>query len=82
MNENGTLQPLPLMKYNITRISKENGLVMVKSYSFRIKMVSRQSLNLADRITSANKLKEEISYGLIFMGLVGIEDPPRKILTM
>ena len=79
MNENGTLQPLTTdeIQYykDIQRKWSSDGKRVIL---FASKMVSRQSLNLADRITSANKLKEEISYGLIFMGLVGIEDPPRK----
>ncbi|KAI5950947.1 hypothetical protein KGF54_004021 [Candida jiufengensis] len=42
------------------------------------KLIAKESINLFDRNLSANFMKEEIESGLIFMGLVAIEDPPRR----
>ncbi|KAL6454748.1 ATP1A2 Sodium/potassium-transporting ATPase subunit alpha-2 [Candida maltosa Xu316] len=79
MNENGTLQPMTdeqLQYYkDVQKKWSTNGKRVIL---FASKLVHKDSINLVDRTGSANRMKEETQSGLIFMGLVGIEDPPRK----
>lgn len=79
MNENGTLEPMTedRLKFynNIQRKWSSNGKRVIL---FATKIIPRDSLNLMDKNTSTTKLKQELQSGLIFIGMVGIEDPPRK----
>lgn len=42
------------------------------------KLISKKAIDLTDRFETTRTLKDEISDNLTFVGLMGIEDPPRK----
>ncbi|KAI5966824.1 uncharacterized protein KGF55_000233 [Candida pseudojiufengensis] len=80
MTETG-ITPLNLKKLNYLKdLQKQwssNGKRVILLSS---KLIHKEAIDLFDRNLSANMLKDEIESGLIFMGLIAIEDPPRKAI--
>ncbi|ODV82223.1 putative Ca2+ ATPase [Suhomyces tanzawaensis NRRL Y-17324] len=79
MEKNNTLTVLSQeSKQHIEKIQhnwSRNGKRVVMMAS---KLIPKDSLNLSDRLETVKLIREAVKSDLILVGLVGIEDPPRK----
>lgn len=79
LQKDGTCTPITnAQKERIRAIQQAWALSGKRVILLASKLLPKESIDFTDRLQATKRLKEDINNNLIFIGMLGIEDPPRK----